>query len=190
MDGGAHRGAPMVGRGSGSDPAREPVLDEALANWSALLYYRDVRGEEQAARAMEEQLRGVYKVYRTFGGEDIEANRAARDFRNSFQYTAIVGSKGALMLPICSGCLATRNILWPSRVTTAANALEIADMDDLRGAFIAEAPLNQRRVVARTFDRWLSNKRGDEDIAPPDAHLAGELGLPVKQANQRVTAAP
>src|SRR6266850_1421534 len=31
----------------GNDPAREPILDEALANWSALLYYRETHGEPQ-----------------------------------------------------------------------------------------------------------------------------------------------
>jgi hypothetical protein len=51
-------------------------------------------------------------------------------------------------------------------------------MDDLRGAFIAGAPVEQRRSVNRTFDRWLSSKRGDEDIGPPDPKLAEELGLP------------
>jgi hypothetical protein len=53
-------------------------------------------------------------------------------------------------------------------------------MDDLRGAFIAGAPVEQRRAVSRTFDRWLSSKRGDEDIGPPDPRLAAELGLPSK----------
>src|SRR5204863_8443796 len=33
----------------GNDPAREPLLDEALANWSALLYYREIYGAEKAA---------------------------------------------------------------------------------------------------------------------------------------------
>src|SRR5205814_1879674 len=55
----------------GNDSSREPILDEALANWSALLYYRELHGEQQAASALEEQLRGVYKLYRTFGDEDI-----------------------------------------------------------------------------------------------------------------------
>jgi hypothetical protein len=168
----------------GSDPAREPVLDEALANWSALLYYREAHGEALATSAMDEQLRGVYKVYRTFGGEDLEANGAARDFRNSFQYSAIVGSKGALMFVALQRLLGDEKYFAALRSYYAANSFEIADMDDLRGAFIAEAPLAQRRVVARTFGRWLASKRGDEDIAPPDAHLAAELGLPVK-ANQK-----
>ena len=173
------------GSAVGSDPAREPVLDEALANWSALLYYKEVHGEEQAASAMDEQLRGVYKVYRTFGGEDIEANRASRDFRNSFQYAAIVTSKGALMFAALQRLMGDEKYFAALRSYYAANAFEIAVMDDLRGAFIAEAPLAQRRIVARTFDRWLASKRGDEDIAPPDAHLAAELGLPVKQTNQK-----
>ena len=56
------------GTAVGNDPSREPVLDEALANWSALLYYREVHGEKKAEVALEEQLRGVYKLYRTFGG--------------------------------------------------------------------------------------------------------------------------
>jgi len=34
--------------------------------------------------------------------------------------------------------------------------------------------------VSRTFDRWLSSKRGDEDIGPPDPKLAQELGIPVR----------
>jgi hypothetical protein len=62
----------------------------------------------------------------------------------------------------------------------AANRSEVAQMDDLRGAVVGEASVEQRRTVSRTFDRWLSSKNGDEDIAPPDPKLAAELGLPVK----------
>jgi len=62
----------------------------------------------------------------------------------------------------------------------AANEFEVAEMDDLRGAFVGEAAVEQRRAVSRTFDRWLSSKNGDEDIAPPDPKLAAELGLPTR----------
>jgi Peptidase family M1 domain len=172
------------GSAVGNDQARAPVLDEALANWSALLYYREVHGEEQAASALEEQLRGVYKLYRTFGGEDMEAGRAARDYRNSFQYAAIVSSKGALMFEALRKLLGDEKFFAALRDYYNANSLEIADMDDLRGAFIAGAPVEQRRAVSRTFDRWLSSKRGDEDIGPPDPKLAADLGLPAR-ANAR-----
>jgi hypothetical protein len=161
----------------GNDPARDPVLDEALANWSALLYYRDVHSEERALAVMEDQLRGVYKVYRTFGGEDMAADRNAREYRNSFQYSAIVVSKGALMFAELRRLLGHQKFFAALRNYYNANMFEIAEMDDLRGAFMAEAPLLQRRAVTRTFNRWLSGKRGDEDIAPPDPQLAAALGL-------------
>jgi len=169
----------------GNDPARDPVLDEALANWSALLYYREAHGEDEATIALDEQLRGVYKLYRTFGGEDMEANHAAHDYRNSFQYAAIVTSKGALMFEALRKLLGDEKFFEALRKYYRANSLEVADMDDLRGAFIGEATLEQRRSVSRTFDRWLSSKRGDEDIAPPDPKLAADLGLPVRTGSAR-----
>jgi hypothetical protein len=164
----------------GNDPAREPVLDEALANWSALLYYRETHSETQSKEALDEQLRGVYRLYRTFGGEDMEANRPAREYRNSFQYAAIVSSKGALMFEALRNLLGDESFYAALRDYYASNSLELADMNDLRGAFLAGARIEQRRAVNRTFDRWLSSKRGDEDIGPPDLKLAQELGLPAK----------
>jgi hypothetical protein len=168
------------GAAVGNDSGREPVLDEALANWSALLYYRETHGEPRFTAALDEQVRGVYTLYRTFGGEDMEASRSAREYRNSFQYSAIVGSKGALMFEALRKLLGDERFFAALRDYYSANSLEVADMDDLRGAFIAGAPVDQRRAVSRTFDRWLSSKRGDEDIGPPDPKLAAELGLPAK----------
>ncbi|MFN2510433.1 MAG: M1 family aminopeptidase [Pyrinomonadaceae bacterium] len=166
------------GAAVGNNPAREPVLDEALSCWSALLYYREVYGEEQAATVLDDQLLGVYRVYRTFGGEDMDANRSARDYRNSFQYAAIVATKGAMMFVELERLLGEEKFFAALQSYYKANLFEIAELDDLRGAFIAEAPIEQRRTVARTFNRWLASKRGDEDIAKPDPELAKSLGLP------------
>ncbi|HEY0377547.1 MAG TPA: M1 family aminopeptidase [Pyrinomonadaceae bacterium] len=165
------------GVGVGNDPERDPVLDEALANWSALLYYKEVHGEERAAAALDDQLRGVYKVYRTFGGEDMVATRPAREYRNFFQYAAIVASKGALMFVSLRRLMGDEKFFAALRSYYETNVYEVAELDDLRGAFVGEAPRAQRRAVTRTFARWLTNKRGDEDIAPPDPSLAAALGL-------------
>jgi hypothetical protein len=165
------------GAAVGNDPARDPVLDEALANWSALLYYQDVYGEQRAQVALDDQLRGVYKIYRTFGGEDMEATRDAREYRNAFQYAAIIASKGALMFA------ALRRLLGDERFFAAlghyyrSNIFSIAEVEDLRAAFLSSAPPAQKRDVARLFTRWLNSKRGDEDIAPPDPNLAAALGV-------------
>jgi len=173
------------GAAVGNDPAREPVLDEALASWSALLYFREIYGEQKAAVVLQDQLQGVYRLYRTFGGEDMDANRPSRDYRNTFQYAAVVTTKGALMFVQLQHLLGEEKLLAAFRNYYRANLLEIAELDDLRGALIAEAPLEQRRGVGRTFNRWLASKRGDEDISKPDQELATSLGLPSKPNQQR-----
>jgi hypothetical protein len=161
----------------GSDPAREPVLDEALAHWSALVYYREAHGAERAAQASEDQLKGVYEIYRTFGGEDLPADREAREYRNSFQYAALVAAKGALAFAALERLLGPERVFRALRGYHEANRFEVAEMDDLRAALVAEATLPERRALTRTLSRWLSQRHGDEDISPPNAQLAADLGL-------------
>jgi hypothetical protein len=173
------------GSGVGNDPAREPMLDEAMASWSALLYFREVYGKQKSTAVLEDQLRGVYRLYRTFGGEDMGANRPARDYRNTFQYAAIVATKGALMIVQLERLLGEEKVVAAFQKYYRENLFEIAKLDNLRGAFIAEAPLELRRSVARTFSRWLASRHGDEDIAKPDPELAASLGLPSKPSQQR-----
>lgn len=173
------------GAAVGNDPAREPLLDEALASWSSLLYYKRTYGEEKAAAVLNDQVRGVYRLYRTFGGDDMDANRPSRDYRNTFQYSAIVSAKGALMFVDLQRTLGEEKMFAALRNYYQANVYEIAQLEDLRIALIAEAPVEQRRMIGRTFTRWLTAKRGDEDIAPPDQELAATLGIAAKQTPQK-----
>lgn len=173
------------GAAVGNDPAREPVLDEALSCWSSLLYYKNMYGEEKAGAVLDDQVRGVYRLYRTFGGDDMDANRPSRDYRNTFQYAAIVTSKGALMFVELQRVLGEEKIFAAMKNYYRANLHEIAQLEDLRSAMVAETPIEQRRMIGRTFTRWLSSKRGDEDIAPPDYELAATLGLAPRQPQQK-----
>jgi hypothetical protein len=173
------------GAAVGNDPAREPLLDEALSAWSSLLYYKNTYGEEKATAVLDDQVRGVYRLYRTFGGDDMDANRPSRDYRNTFQYAAIVSAKGAMMFVDLTKTLGEEKVFAALRNYYQANLYEIAQLEDLRIALIAEAPVEQRRMIGRTFTRWLSAKRGDEDISPPDQELAATLGLPSKQTPQK-----
>ena len=170
------------GAAVGNDPAREPVLDEALSCWSSLVYYQNTYGEEKAKTVLDDQVRGVYRLYRTFGGEDMDANRPSRDYRNTFQYAAIVTAKGALMFVELQRSLGDEKIFAALRNYYQANLYEIAELEDLRSALVAEAPIEQRRMIGRTFTRWLTSRRGDEDIALPDQELAASLGIPSKQS--------
>jgi hypothetical protein len=173
------------GAAVGNDPAREPILDEALACWSSLLYYKTMYGPEKAAAVLDDQVRGVYRMYRTFGGDDMDANRPSREYRNTFQYAAIVTAKGALMFVDLQTSLGEEKVFAALRKYYQANLFEIAQLEDLRIALVAEAPVEQRRMIGRTFTRWLTAKRGDEDIAPPDAELASALGIQARQAPPR-----
>ena len=173
------------GAAVGNDPAREPLLDEALASWSSLLYYQRTYGEEKAAAVLNDQVRGVYRLYRTFGGDDMDANRPSRDYRNTFQYSAIVSAKGALMFVDLQKTLGEEKMFAALRNYYQANLYEIAQLEDLRIALVAEAPVEQRRMIGRTFTRWLTAKRGDEDIAPPDQEMAATLGITAKQTPQK-----
>lgn len=173
------------GAAVGNDPAREPVLDEAMSSWSALLYFRERHGEQKAAAIQQDQLQGVYRLYRTFGGADMNANRPSRDYKNSFQYAAVVTTKGALMLVQLERLMGTEKLTAAIRNYYQANLLKIASVNDLRGELIANAPVEQRRAVARTLNRWLAGRHGDQDIAKPDAELATSLGLPSKPNQQR-----
>jgi hypothetical protein len=169
----------------GSDPARQPVLFEALSQFSALLYVQDVRGPESAQQVQDDQLRGVYQVYRTFGGEDVTADRPAREYRNSFQYTAVVAGKGALMFVELRRLLGEERFFKALRGYYEANRLEVAETEDLRAAFAAVAELPQRRALTRTFNRWLSERHGDEDIAPPNPELLAAIGFTPEQQAAR-----
>ena len=173
------------GAAVGNDPAREPILDEALSCWSSLLYYRAMYGPERAEAVLDDQMRGVYRLYRTFGGDDMDANRPSREYRNTFQYAAIVTAKGALMFVDLQRSLGEERMFAALRKYYQANLYEIAQLEDLRIALVAEAPVEQRRTIGRTFTRWLTAKRGDEDIAPPDAELATTLGIQAKQPTPR-----
>jgi hypothetical protein len=173
------------GAAVGNDPAREPLLDEALSCWSALLYYKNTYGDQRAETVLNDQVRGVYRLYRTFGGDDMDANRPSRDYRNTFQYAAIVSAKGALMFVDLQKTLGEEKIFSALRKYYEANVYEIAQLEDLRIALVAEAPVEQRRMIGRTFTRWLTAKRGDEDIATPDSELAATLGITTRQTPQK-----
>ena len=173
------------GAAVGNDPAREPLLDEALSCWSALLYYKNTYGEQRAEAVLNDQVRGVYRLYRTFGGDDMDANRPSRDYRNTFQYAAIVSAKGALMFVDLQKSMGEEKVFSALRKYYQANVYEIAQLEDLRIALVAEAPVEQRRLIGRTFTRWLTAKRGDEDIATPDQELAATLGITTRQAPQK-----
>ena len=167
----------------GSDPAREPVLDEALAHWSALLYYRDARGAERAraarGRSTARRLPGLPHLRRRGHGRPT-APRATTATRSSTRPSS--PRKGALMFDALRGT--ARRASASSRrcaATTRRTASRSPRLDDLRAAFAGGTERRSAAWSRALFERWLSERHGDEDIAPPNPQLAAALGVTVEQ---------
>src|SRR5262245_17254130 len=157
------------GEAVGRDSERAPYLDEALANFSAAYYHEAVYGKKLGDLIIDQHLRGAYQAYRMLGGVDVEAEKPIKDFRNSLQYTAIVQAKGGLLFVALRKELGDERFFDALRQYYSKNNTRVATPDILRNSFIATS--ENPRAVRAIFQRWLKEKRGDEDIGAPDLTL-------------------
>jgi aminopeptidase N len=157
------------GESVGSDSERAPYLDEALANFSAAYYHEAVYGKKLGDLIIDQQLRGAYQAYRMLGGVDLEAEKPVKDFRNALQYTAIVQAKGGLLFVALRKELGDERFFDALRQYYSKNSFRVATPETLRNSFIAES--ENPRAAQAIFQRWLKEKRGDEDIGAPDITL-------------------
>jgi aminopeptidase N len=157
------------GEAVGGDPERAPYLDEALANFSAAYYHEAVYGKKLGDLIIDQQLRGAYQAYRMLGGVDVEAEKPVKDFRNGLQYTAIVQAKGGLLFVAMRKELGDERFFDALRHYYAKNSFRVATPETMRNSFIAAS--GNPRAAQAIFQRWLKEKRGDEDIGAPDMTL-------------------
>jgi peptidase M1-like protein len=157
------------GEAVGGDSERAPYLDEALANFSAAYYHEAVYGKKLGDLIIDQQLRGAYQAYRMLGGVDVEADKPVKDFRNSLQYTAIVQAKGGLLFVALRKELGDERFFDALRRYYSKNTFRVATPENLRNSFIAAS--ENPRAAQAIFQRWLREKRGDEDIGAPDMSL-------------------
>jgi aminopeptidase N len=153
----------------GGDPERAPYLDEALANFSAAYYHEAVYGKKLGDLIIDQQLRGAYQAYRMLGGVDVEAEKPIKDFRNSLQYTAIVQAKGGLLFVAMRKELGDERFFDALRQYYSKNSFRVATPETMRNSFLAAS--ENPRAAQSIFQRWLKEKRGDEDIGAPDMTL-------------------
>jgi peptidase M1-like protein len=157
------------GEAVGGDSERAPYMDEALANFSAAYYHEAVYGKKLGDLIVDQQLRGAYQAYRMLGGVDVEAEKPVKDFRNSLQYTAIVQAKGGLLFVALRKELGDERFFDALRGYYSKNSFQVATPETLRNSFISVS--ENPRAAQAIFQRWLKEKRGDEDIGAPDMTL-------------------
>lgn len=80
----------------GNDILQEPWLDEAFAQYSAVIYFEERYGEEAAQEAFE----GIRSTYQRLieSGQDGPVGQSVWDFDNNVLYVSIVYNKGGVFL--------------------------------------------------------------------------------------------
>lgn len=153
----------------GSDSERTPFLDEALSSYSAAYYHEAAYGKGLGDIILKQQLYGTYHAYRMLGGADMEVDKPARDFRNALQFTAIVQAKGAILFSLLRQEMGDKKFFDALKNYFSANRFRLATADQLKAFFFSE--VDDQRNVRALFQRWLKEKRADEDIGAPDLTL-------------------
>jgi hypothetical protein len=167
----------------GCDPERTHFLDNALATYAALLYYEKSYGPEVAQAQMEAQLKAAYRMYRTFGGEDKPVNQPINQFTNGFQYAAIVHVKGALFFDAVRRLLGDEAFATALKSYVRAHSLGRADVPGLLRT-LRHAAGDQADQVTRLYIRWITWRRGDQDIARPEYRIVVSTEIKPSQEGQ------
>jgi len=154
------------GRVVGVDSERTPFVAEALNGYAAIRYHDRRYGPAISDAVTRQYVRGAYQAYRILGGTDEEADQGVKEFDSSLQYAAIVQAKGTLMMLALCGALGEEHYLSILRELYRRSAGETLTADGFRQAFIGGS--SESKQVRTALQRWLREKRGDEDIGSPE----------------------
>jgi hypothetical protein len=156
----------------GSDPVTDPVVDEALAQYLALLYFEWKHGAQVMKRIRQEQLVGPYHLYRMGGGADGAAARSTAGFEGSADYAALVYGKAPLLLEAQRRQVGDVAFFKALRGYVDGYRWGWACLDCFTRVLAKGRPDRAQAVEALRV-RWWEEARGDEDLGTPD--LSGLL---------------
>ena len=153
----------------GSDTERSPFLADGLATFSAVFYHQAAYSVPLGELVLQRHVRGIYQAFRMLGGNDQEVERPLRELRSSLEYAAIVESKGALFY------VELRQLLGDDLFFRFLRGY----YEEHRQRLVTGEQWRQRvqsagadpRVVRQLQQRWLRERRGDEEIGTPDLTL-------------------
>ncbi|ADO74148.1 M1 family aminopeptidase [Stigmatella aurantiaca] len=150
----------------GSDPIQDPVADEALTQYAAVLYYEWAHGKPAAAALKAEALVSAYHLYRMSGGEDGPAHRPTEQFSSSMEYGAIVYGKAPLMFDEARKLVGEEVFQRALRTYVDTYRYKWARVDGFTRELGKAAPAHAREL-ARLQERWWEQTHGDEDLGKP-----------------------
>lgn len=150
----------------GSDSNRHPFLDEALANYTAVLYFEAVYGQSAAAQQIETQLTLPYQAFKMMGGVDGVVNRSVNDFSSQLEYAALVYGKGGYFFHTLRKVFGKKAFLRFLRAYASSYAFKIAQPNDMLR--IASRVFAKPKKVKSLYRRWMLETHADQDIKMQD----------------------
>lgn len=163
----------------GSDSRGHPFVDEALAQWSAGLYFEEVHGAERAAVEIERQVTMNYVMMRIENVPDGAADRAASAFTPSVAYAGLVYGKAPHLWRVLRETLGDEAFFAGLRAYVTEYRLRAAPPRGLVEVFAGRADRRTARTIRRLATRWLEERHGDADLGPiePGRVASAMLGI-------------
>jgi hypothetical protein len=161
----------------GTDPIRDPVADEALTQYAAVLYYEWAHGKAAAESLRQEALVASYQMYRMMGGEDAPAQRPTGEFSSSMEYGAIVYGKAPLFFHSARKLVGDDAFFRSLRSYVDTYRYKWACLDCFRKE-LTKASSGRSGALERLQNRWWKEAHGDEDLgaASLDSLMGGSMG--------------
>jgi len=147
----------------GTDPIKDPVADEALTQYAAVLYFEWAHGKEAAESLRQEALVAAYQMYRMMGGPDGSALRPTEEYESSMEYGAIVYGKAPLFFHAARKLVGDEAFFRGLRSYVDTYRYKWACLDCVRKE-LAKASSGRSGALERLQDRWWKELHGDEDL--------------------------
>ena len=151
----------------GSDPIHSPVVDESLAQYTALLYMEWKHGKAVAERMRQEALVSAYHMLRLSGGKDAPADRPTSEFSDSLQYGALVYGKAPLLHHASRKLMGDEAFFRGLRAYVDTYRFKWT-CDDCLTQQLAKASPPHAAALERLRVRWWKEAHGDEDLGEPN----------------------
>ncbi|MCH5155139.1 MAG: M1 family metallopeptidase [Clostridiales bacterium] len=140
----------------GNDEVKYSWLDEAMAEYSTMMFYEYADGYKYTFDAKRADALGAYmlycETYKNNGLGDTTMTRALNEYSGETEYTYMIYVKGALMLDDVRNTVGTQKFLAGLKKYYSSNKFGIAEPQDLMGAM----EKSSKRQLKPLFDAWLN----------------------------------
>lgn len=136
----------------GNNEVKEAWLDEALTEYSTLLYYENKYGKEERDKVYKKMILERYDMYRHFKSEDNETIlKDLGEFKSPGEYQALVYCKGAMFLECLREELGDEVFFDTLKVYFDKYKYKNATTED----FMKICEMVSDRDLKDIFDKWL-----------------------------------